>query len=206
MSPAFLLTSLVIVATPGTGALLTISAGISRGTRASLTSAFGCTLGTVPHLAAALTGAAALLQAIGRAFMVVKLLGVGYLLYMAWSTWRETGTLAADETMTPRSPRSPWRVVAAAVMANLLNPKLSIFFLAFLPQFVSSSDPHPVLHMLELSAVFMLMTFVVFAVYGGFASAMRTHLVERPQIMQRMRRAFAVSFVGLSAKLAVTQR
>lgn len=203
MSLAFLLTSLVIVATPGTGALLTISAGISRGTRASLTSAFGCTLGTVPHLAAALTGAAALLQTSGRAFTVVKVLGVCYLLYMAWATWRDTGSLAVDEA---RSPRSSWRIIGSAVTANLLNPKLSIFFLAFLPQFVSPSDAHPVLHMLALSAVFMLMTFVVFAVYGVFAAAMLTHVLARPQVVQRMRRAFAVSFVGLSAKLAVTQR
>ncbi len=203
MSVAFLLTSLVIVATPGTGALFTVAAGISRGTRASLIAAFGCTLGTVPHLAAAITGAAALLHASGLAFEAVKLLGVAYLLYMAWSTWRDRGVLTVDERAAPRSAR---RVVRSAVLVNLLNPKLTIFFFAFLPQFVPAGDPHAVPRMLALSAVFMVMTFLVFALYGVFAAAVRTHLIARPRVVNAVRRAFAVSFVALGAKLATTDR
>jgi len=203
LSVAFLLTSLVIVATPGTGALFTVAAGISRGTRASLIAAFGCTLGTVPHLAAAITGAAALLHASGLAFEAVKLLGVAYLLYMAWSTWRDRGVLTVDERAAPRSAR---RVVRSAVLVNLLNPKLTIFFFAFLPQFVPAGDPHAVPRMLALSAVFMVMTFLVFALYGVFAAAVRTHLIARPRVVNAVRRAFAVSFVALGAKLATTDR
>ncbi|MGI9093273.1 MAG: LysE family translocator [Mycobacteriales bacterium] len=203
MSVAFLLTSLIVVATPGTGALYTIAAGISRGSRASLVAAFGCTLGIVPHLAAAITGTAALLRASGVAFQAVKFLGVVYLLYMAWSTWREQGVLAVGEG---DSPKSVPRVVGSAVLVNLLNPKLTIFFFALLPQFVPSRGSDATPRLLMLSAVFMLMTFVVFALYGVFAGAARNHLIARPRIVNRIRRVFAVSFVALSAKLAVTSR
>lgn len=203
MSLTFLLTALVIVVTPGTGALFTIAAGMSRGTRASLVAAFGCTLGIVPHLAAAITGTAALLRASGLAFETVKFLGVAYLLYLAWSTWRDKSVLsvAADAT-----PRAAGKVIRSAVLINLLNPKLTVFFFAFLPQFVPSNSPHALARLLGLSAVFMLMTLVVFALYGVFAASVRSHLLERPRMVDRLRRLFAVSFVALGAKLATTAR
>ncbi len=203
MSVAFLVTALVVVATPGTGALITVCAGLSRGARSSVIAAFGCTLGVVPHLLAAVTGTAALLRASGVAFQTVKFLGVGYLLFMAWASWRDRSALVVDGG---QSPRTAWRVIGSAVLANLLNPKLTIFFFAFLPQFVPAHDPHQVSAMLGLSAVFMAMTFVVFALYGLFAAAVRRHVVERPRVVRRMRQAFAASFVGLSAKLATTSQ
>jgi threonine/homoserine/homoserine lactone efflux protein len=203
MSWAFLLTSLVIVATPGTGALYTIAAGISRGTRAGLVAAAGCTLGIVPHLAAAITGTAALLRASGTAFETIKFLGVAYLLYMAWATWRDKSLLVVE---TDPPPRTAMKVIRSAVLINLLNPKLTIFFFAFLPQFVPRHSSHAVLKLLALSAVFMLMTFVVFAGYGAVAARIRSHLVERPRVLEQARRCFAVSFVALSAKLATTAR
>ena len=206
MTVSFLLTSLIIVATPGTGALYTIAAGLSRGARASLVAAAGCTLGIVPHLAAAITGTAALLRASGLAFQTVKVLGVAYLLYMAWSTWRDKSTLSVEVDDAVDEPKSSVGVIRSAVLINLLNPKLTIFFFAFLPQFVPSGSPHALARLLGLSAVFMLMTFVVFAFYGAFAASMRTHLVERPRVVKRLRRAFAVSFVALGAKLATTAR
>jgi threonine/homoserine/homoserine lactone efflux protein len=201
MSLAFLLTSLVIVATPGTGALFTVSAGLSRGVRASVVAAFGCTLGILPHLAAAVSGTAAVLRASGLAFEAVKIAGVAYLLYMAWATWRDHSALVVDGDPAPRSAR---RVVGSAVLVNLLNPKLTIFFFAFLPQFVPADAPHQLARMLGLSGVFMAMTFAVFALYGIFAAAVRRHLIDRPRIVQRIRKLFAGSFVALSAKLATT--
>ncbi len=203
MSVTFLLTALIIIATPGTGALYTIAAGLSRGVRASLVAAASCTLGIVPHLAAAITGTAALLRASGLAFETIKVLGVAYLLYMAWSTWRDKSTLSVEAADAPKTSVA---VIRAAVLINLLNPKLTIFFFAFLPQFVPSGSPHALARLLGLSAVFMLMTFVVFAIYGVFAASVRTHLVERPRIVDRLRRVFAVSFVALGAKLATTAR
>lgn len=203
MSTTFLLTSLVIVATPGTGALFTIAAGISRGVRASMVAAFGCTLGIVPHLAAAVTGAAALLHASGVAFQMVKLAGVAYLLYTAWVIWHDKGSLSVDGD---RTPRSAGRVILSAVLVNLLNPKLTIFFFAFLPQFVSAGDPHALGVMLGLSGVFMLMTFVVFAGYGILAASLRRQVLARPKAVQWVRRLIAASLAGLGAKLAVTAR
>ncbi len=203
MTVAFLLTALVVVATPGTGALYTVAAGLRGGRRASVLAALGCTLGTVPHLAAAVTGTAAVLRASGLAFEAVKVLGVAYLLLMAWWTWRDRSALTVDETAASVSPR---RIVVQAVLVNLLNPKLTIFFFAFLPQFVPADDPSALRTMLALSAVFMAMTFVVFAAYGACAAALRSRLLARPVVVDRLRKAFALSFAGLGVRLATTSR
>ncbi len=203
MSAEFLLTTLVVVGTPGTGVLYTLAAALSRGARAGVAAAAGCTLGIVPHMAAAITGAAALLHTSAVAFQFLKVLGVAYLLFMAWSTLKETGALAVDEGRAPRSAR---RIVASGVLVNILNPKLTIFFFAFLPQFVAPGSPGAVGRMLELSVVFMALTLVVFVAYGLFAAAVRTHVVSRPRVLTWMRRAFAGAFVALGARLAVTSR
>ncbi|MGW7256236.1 LysE family translocator [Streptomyces sp. NPDC054834] len=203
MSLAFLLTTLVIVATPGTGVVYTLAAGLSQGRRASVVAAFGCTLGIVPHVAATVTGVAALLNASATAFQVLKYAGVAYLLYMAWATARDKEAIAVDEKAAPRSAA---QVIARAVLVNLLNPKLTIFFFAFLPQFVSPDEPHAVVRMLGLSGVFMLATFVVFAAYGVLAASVRSHVTSRPRVMAWLRRSFAGSFVALGAKLALTAR
>lgn len=203
MGIEFILTSLIVVASPGTGAIYTIAAGLSRGTRASIVAAFGCTLGIVPHMLAAITGLAALLHASALAFQVMKYLGVAYLLYMAWMTLKEHGTLKIEKDI---AARSDVQVIVHAILVNILNPKLSIFFFAFLPQFVSVDRPDALPLMLELSAVFMLLTFVVFAVYGVFAASVRDHVVSRPRVMTWMRRVFAGAFTALGAKLALSDR
>lgn len=203
MSIEFLLTSLILVITPGTGVLYTMAAGLSRGTRASAVAAFGCTLGIIPHMIAAITGVAALLHTSALAFETLKYLGVAYLLYMAWMTWRDKGALTVDKDVEPRSAA---RVVLSGVLLNVLNPKLTIFFFAFLPQFVSSTEPNAVLRMVELSGVFMAMTFVVFVGYGAFAAAIRHHVISRPRILSWMRRVFAGAFAGLAASLAFTEK
>jgi threonine/homoserine/homoserine lactone efflux protein len=203
MSAAFLLTSLVIVATPGTGVLYTLAAGLSRGARASILASFACTLGIVPHMIAAITGLAALLHTSAVAFQTLKYLGVAYLLYMAWSTWREHGALTVEEDAAPIPAR---KVIVSGVLINILNPKLTIFFFAFLPQFVSTGSSGALVQMVALSAVFMLLTFVVFALYGVFAAAVRRHVIARPSVLLWMRRTFAGCFVALGAKLALSSR
>jgi threonine/homoserine/homoserine lactone efflux protein len=203
MSPEFLLTTLIVVVTPGTGVLYTLAAGLSRGARASVIAAVGCTLGIVPHMLAAITGLAALLHASAVAFDVIKYLGVAYLIYMAVAMWRDSGALSVSDT---RPPESAARVIASGILINILNPKLTIFFFAFLPQFVRAGDPNGLAQMLVLSGVFMLVTLVVFVVYGLFAAAVRTHLVNRPKAVTTMRRTFAVAFVALGARLALTER
>ena len=146
MTTGFLLTSLIVILSPGTGVLYTLGAGLSRGFRASVVAAFGCTLGIVPHMAAAIFGLAALLHASGLAFEAFKYAGVAYLLYLAWNALKEHGALRIESGI---APRSALRVTGTAILINLLNPKLSIFFLAFLPQFIAHDEAHPLAHMAD---------------------------------------------------------
>ena len=203
MSIEFLVTSLIVVISPGTGVLYTLAAGLSRGARASIVAAFGCTLGIVPHMAAAITGLAALLHTSALAFQVLKYLGVAYLLYMAWSTLKEHGALKVEKDT---APRSAMQVIVSGILINILNPKLSIFFFAFLPQFVSAEESAALARMIELSAVFMLITFVVFVGYGMFAASIRNHVISSPRVLTWMRRSFAGAFAALGLKLALADR
>ena len=203
MSVEFLITSFIVIISPGTGVLYTLAAGLSRGSRASVVAAFGCTLGIVPHMAAAILGLAALLHTSAVAFQVFKYLGVAYLLYMAWNTLRERGALKVEKQV---GARSAVQVIVTAILINFLNPKLSIFFMAFLPQFVSAGELHPLPRMFELSAAFMLMTFAVFVGYGLFAASIRDHVITRPRVLTWMRRSFAGAFVALGARLAFADR
>jgi threonine/homoserine/homoserine lactone efflux protein len=199
----FLITSLIVIVSPGTGVLFTLAAGLSRGSRASIIAAFGCTLGIIPHMAAAITGLAALLHTSAVAFEILKYLGVAYLLYMACSALRQHGALKVEPDV---GTRSAMEVIVSAILVNILNPKLSIFFFAFLPQFVSAGEEQPLSLMLLLSAVFMLLTFAVFVGYGLFAAAIRDQVISRPRVLTWMRRTFAAAFVGLGARLALTDR
>jgi threonine/homoserine/homoserine lactone efflux protein len=203
MSIDFLVTTLIIVVSPGTGVLFTMATGLSRGSRASVVAAFGCTLGIVPHMAAAILGLAALLHTSALAFQTFKYLGVAYLLYMAWMTLKEHGALKIEKEV---GARSAIQVIVSAILINILNPKLSIFFFAFLPQFVNAGEPDPLLRMSELSGVFMALTFVVFVGYGLFAASIRNHVISRPKVLTWMRRSFAGAFALLGAKLAFADR
>mgnify|MGYP001076220304 FL=1 len=203
MGIEFLITSLIVVISPGPGALLTVAAGLSGGMRAAAVTALGCTLGTVPHLLAAVTGLAALLHASATAFEVLRYAGVAYLLYMGWATWRSP---AALEVRTDGPARSTGGRIAEAMLVNLLNPKLSLFFLTFLPQFIAPGEAQPALRMAQLSLVFMAMTFVVFLGYGVFAARFRDQVLQRPSVLVWLRRGFAAAFVGLGGKLALMQR
>jgi len=203
MTAEFLVTSLVIVVTPGIGVLYTMAAGLSRGARAAMVAAAACTLGIVPHMVAAMTGLAALLHASALAFEALKVLGVAYLLYVAWRTLRDEGSISIESSPAERPTRD---VLVTGVVINILNPKLTLFFFAFLPQFVSPSDPSGLVRMAELSGVFMLLTLVVFIGYGVFAAAIRDQVVSRPRILLWMRRTFAAAFVALGARLALEER
>jgi threonine/homoserine/homoserine lactone efflux protein len=203
MSVEFLLTTLIVVVTPGTGVLYTVAAGLSRGARASIVAAIGCTLGIVPHLLAAVTGLAALMHASAVAFQTLKYLGVAYLLYMAWATLRDEGAFVVE---AKHAPRSAARVILSGILINILNPKLTIFFFAFLPQFVHADEPDALPRMVGLSGVFMLVTLVVFVIYGVFAAAARSRVLTRPGVLTWARRLFAGSFAALAGRLAFADR
>jgi threonine/homoserine/homoserine lactone efflux protein len=203
MTLSFLLTSLIVVVSPGTGVLYTLAVALTKGSRASVAAAFGCTLGIVPAMLAAMLGLAAVMHTSALAFSALKWCGVLYLLYMAWQALREHGALAVDARP---EQRSGWQVITTGFLINILNPKLSIFFLAFLPQFIAVDESHPLARMFELSGVFMAMTFAVFVVYGLFASGVRDRIVTRPKVMTWLRRAFAGGFAALGARLAFAER
>lgn len=198
MSIGFLLTSLIVIVTPGTGVLYVLAEGVSRGVRASVIAAVGCTLGIVPHMLAAITGLAALLNASAVAFQVLKYLGVAYLFFMAWSALRDKDALAVEENAQPRGAKA---VIVHGILINVLNPKLTLFFFAFLPQFVNPTEPGSLLHLIELSIVFMMLTFVVFIGYGAFAASIRNHVISRPAVLAWMRRSFAGAFAALGMSL-----
>lgn len=207
----FLVTALVVVLVPGTGVIYTLSYGVFRGRRASIAAAFGCTLGIVPHLLASILGLAAVLHASAVAFQFVKILGVAYLLYLAWRLWRETGALSLSESNgASTNPESGLRdlggIALRGGLINILNPKLSIFFLAFLPQFVPASASDALVRMGVLSATFMVLTLVIFIGYGLAADAVRSRVLSSARITRWVQRAFAGAFAAFAVKLALTDR
>lgn len=203
MSAEFLITSIIIILLPGTGVLYTLAIGLAGGFRPSAVAAFGCTLGIVPHMFASIVGLAALLHASATAFQVVKLLGIAYLLYMAWSLWRSGGGLAPTATPPRRSAR---RIVMSGILLNVLNPKLSLFFLAFLPQFIAPASVNPLSELLVLALVFMALTFIVFLGYGAAASLARDYVIARPAVMRWLSRSFAAMFALMGLRLALAER
>ncbi|WLH86848.1 LysE family translocator [Pseudomonas sp. FP2338] len=203
LSLNFLVTCLVVVLIPGTGVIFTVSTGLTAGKRASLFAALGCTAGIIPHLLASILGVSALLHTSALAFEALKFAGAAYLLYLAYATWRDRSAFAMSDTPTVATARS---LMLRGFLLNILNPKLTIFFLAFLPQFVTHGSTAPALQMLVLSGVFMAMTFAVFVVYGLLANVFRRAVIESPRVQNWLRRSFAAAFAGLGLNLAFAQR
>lgn len=203
MSIEFLLTSLVVVLLPGTGVIYTIAIGLGRGFRASVAAAVGCTLGIVPAAAASILGLAAIFHASATAFVFVKYLGVAYLFYMAWSILRDDGLMQVRENAIEKSL---FRTALEGTLLNVLNPKLSLFFLAFLPQFVPIEQAGSIAYLTYLALVFMVMTLLIFVMYGAFAARARTYVIESPAAMKWMKRFFAGTFAFLGLKLALAER
>ena len=204
MSPEFLITSLIVVLIPGTGVVYTVMTGLSAGRRASIAAAFGCTLGIIPALLASVIGLAAILHTSALLFQVLKYAGAAYLLYLAWMTLRESGTAGSQATQPTERRLLP--TVRTAFLINILNPKLSVFFLAFLPQFVDPATGSAVPQLLVLGGIFMAMTFVVFVVYGSFAAMIGARLINSEAFMRWMRRGVAAAFAGFGLRLALSDR
>ncbi len=202
-SSEFLLTSLVVVLVPGTGVIYTVSTGLFLGWRAGIAAAFACTVGIVPHLIASILGLSAILHVSAVAFQVIKYIGVVYLLYLAWSMWRDTGVFKFNSS---QSPNGVWKVVRRGFLINILNPKLSIFFLAFLPLFISPETSSPIIQMVLLGIVFMAMTLIIFILYGILANGVRRYVVNSPRLTVMLQRSFAATFAALGVKLAMSDQ
>lgn len=199
----FLLTSLVVVLVPGTGVIYTITTGLVHRWKASIAAAFGCTMGIVPHLTASILGLSAILHLSAQVFQIIKWVGTVYLLYLAWNMWRDQSPRKLDQTTTQVHG---FQIIVKGILINLLNPKLTLFFLAFLPLFISSEVGSPTKQMLELSAIFMGMTLVIFVMYGVLASVISKYLINSPQAMLWMHRLFAIVFAVLAVKLALSEQ
>ncbi len=204
MSIEFLVTALIVVLIPGTGVVYTVATGLTRGRAASIAAAFGCTIGIVPAIIASVVGLSAVLHASALLFQALKYIGVVYLLYLAWQTLRDTGPLRFDHAVPGET--GFYRIARTGCLINVLNPKLSVFFLAFLPQFVDAGTGSPVPQMLLLSAAFMAMTFVVFVGYGSSAALVGDRVLRSHQVMTWMRRTVAATFAGFGLRLALSER
>lgn len=199
----YLATSIVVILMPGTGVLYTLASAVRDGWRGALLAALGCTLGIVPHIIASIVGLAALLHTSALAFQIVKYLGVVYLLYMAWGIMRDNGSL---QVRGDESPDSMAKIIANGFLLNILNPKLSLFFLAFLPQFVPENAANPPFQMLALASAFMLLTFLVFVGYGASAVVARRSILAKSRATVWLRRCFAGAFAALAMRLALADR
>lgn len=204
MSLEFLITALIVVLVPGTGVVYTVAVGLGKGRQAALAATVGCTLGIVPAILASVVGLAALMHTSALVFQVVKYAGVAYLLYLAWKTLNDSGPV---ELNADRGARKSFLATArTGFLINILNPKLTVFFLAFLPQFVSPAAANPTLDMLMLGGVFMAMTFVVFLGYGLFASLVGEKVLKSDRVMVWMRRTIAATFAGFGLRLAIAEQ
>lgn len=201
--PEFLLTSLIVVLIPGTGAVYTITTGITLKWKASIAAAIGCTLGIIPHILASILGLSAILNMSAQVFSALKLAGSAYLLYLAWNMWREAGKLELNKK---NAETNISQIILKAIAINLLNPKLTIFFFAFLPLFVPENSSSPTLEMIILSVVFMGITLLVFALYGILSSGISAYLINSSKAVKRMQQAFAITLAGFAVQLAVSEK
>lgn len=205
----YLLTTLLVTLVPGTGVVYTLSVGLFSGRACVLAAVTGCTASIVPHLLASVFGLAAILHASATLFHVIKYAGVIFLLYLAWGMWRDRSAILTEATAPETHGLSNGKLRAVAwrgVLINLLNPKLTLFFLAFLPQFVPAGTRDPSFAIFLLAIVFMAMTFGVFSLYGLFAVQVRELVLSSEPAVLWLRRMFAAGFAGFALKLAFTQR
>jgi threonine/homoserine/homoserine lactone efflux protein len=203
VSIEFLLTSIIIIALPGTGVLYTVAIGLSRGFQSSIAAAFGCVLGSLPAIVLSILGLATILHTSAVAFQVIKYLGAAYLFYMAWNVLRNGGAMDPTEE---KIERSFCRIVATGMLTNVLNPKHPLFFLAFFPQFVSAEYASPTTQMTLLAIGFALLAFIVFSVYGAFASLARQYVLSKPAVLFWLRHLFAGAFGFLGLRLVLSDR
>ena len=203
ITPEFLLASLVVVLIPGTGVVYTITTGLTLKWRASLAAAIGCTLGIVPHILASILGVSALLNMSAQVFSLLKWAGSIYLLYLAWNMWRDAGTL---EIHNKTAETGISKIIIKAIAINLLNPKLTIFCFAFLPLFIARDSSSPTIQLVILSAVFMGLTLIVFALYGILASGISTYLVNSSNAVKRIQQTFALVLAGFAVQLGLSER
>ena len=215
----FVMTSMLVVLVPGIGVIYTVSIAVAGGQAAGLCAALGCTLGIVPHLLVAFLGLSGMMQFGATVFELVRWAGVAYLMWMGVGLLRDRGGIAFDAAASGETEgqvrAGASRVVMRGVLVNLLNPKLTAFFFAFLPQFVGITshdakasglaqaiDPR----LFGLASLFMLLTLIGFVFYALIGALVSRWAAAAPGVTTWTQRAFGALLLGFAARLAVAER
>ncbi|MCP5076388.1 MAG: LysE family translocator [Rhodobacteraceae bacterium] len=198
MSPEFFLVALVLAMIPGTGVLFAVSCGLSHGIRGAVWGAVAGALGVVPHIVAVGLGISAILHAGSTVFEIIRIAGAVYLVYLAIKTWQSARVSLPEADKTPVGAG---QIITRGVLINLLNPKLTLFFLAFLPQFLTPDTPGFATDVAMMGGVLVAQTFCVFLAYGLGASWMRRRLLGNPGWLVRCNQGVAALFAGLGASI-----
>lgn len=201
ISISFILTSLVVILIPGTGVIYTVSTGLSSNRKYCIVAAIGCTLGIIPHLIASILGISAIMHTSATIFKVVKYIGVIYLVYLGYGLIKSRDMIVLDEK---REKVHSLRIIGKGVLLNLLNPKLTLFFLSFIPQYLVPSKYGYTTQMIILSLIFMGMTLLVFILYGVLANSFKHFIKNSRRVTERIQQSFGLIMIGFAAKLAIS--
>jgi len=199
ISLEYIIAALLVILVPGTGVIYTIGIALVNNFSQVVFAALGCTLSITPHLLATVFGVSAILHTSTVLFTVLKFFGVMYLLYIAYCMYKDKGIL---EIKNENKLVSNYQVFKNGFLLNVLNPKLSIFFLAFIPQFISNTSTTPMLDMFIMGIIFMILTLLVFLIYGAFAGMIKNKVVQSKTILRNTQKCFALIFSVLAYKLA----
>lgn len=196
----FVATSLLVIATPGQDMILVMSRSVAQGPLAGVLTAAGVSTGLVGHTVLAALGLGAILRTSEWLFVALKLVGAAYLVWIGIGLLR---TRAAELVLQGAAPRSRGRLFFDGAFSNLSNPKIAVFYFAFLPQFVLQGAAHPTLSVFALGLAFAALTFLVKGPVGLFAGLLSEWLRARPRALTRLHRTSGAVLVGLGLKLAV---
>ena len=199
----FLITSLIIILIPGTGVIYTISTGFSKGKKASMFAALGCTAGIVPHLCASIILSSLLMKNSPKAFLIIKIIGAFYLLYLGLGMLFSKSGLNFDNARTEDKFIG---IVPRGILINLLNPKLTLFFFSFLPQYVSSNSQNYTIECIMYGFAFMLLTFAVFIGYGMLAGTTKKFMINSPKCINLIQKLFGILFIIFAIQLAFSSK
>jgi threonine/homoserine/homoserine lactone efflux protein len=199
----FVATSLIIISTPGQDMVLVMSRSVAQGASAGVLTAAGVSTGLVGHTLLATLGLGAVLKSSAWLFVALKLLGAAYLIYLGLALLRSKR--AALDLQT-RTPHSLGRLFADGALSNLANPKIAVFYFAFLPQFVPPGAASPTLVVLVLGLVFAALTFLIKGPVGVFAGLLSAWLRSRPAVLLGFNRFTGLVLIALGVKLAFDRR
>ncbi len=199
VSLGFLATSLIVIIIPGTGVIYTVTTSLSGNKRSAFLAAFGCTLGILPHILAAILGISVILNTGAQIFKIIRIIGVLYLIYLGIGLLKAENGIKIGEKKKER----PFLIITKAILINLLNPKLTLFFLSFLPQFIEPDSLNTRIEMISLSLVFMGLTFIIFCSYGLLANSFRSVLIKSPKLFNRIQQGFGIILIGFAGKIAL---